>query len=86
MAWSELVNTSVAELRSKEAALPEENPTVGSTVIKTPVGVPCTEQEALELFAVSIHVMAAPAWYRFQLASTSVAFVGLYDLKTPPAR
>jgi hypothetical protein len=44
--------------------------------------VPCSEQEAIHLWAVAVHAMRAPAWYRIQLSPTSITYLALFELHT----
>ncbi|MFT3841279.1 MAG: hypothetical protein QM723_30085 [Myxococcaceae bacterium] len=43
--------------------------------------VACTEQEAFELFAVAVHLIGAPGWYRSQINETVTIYLALLDLK-----
>ena len=48
--------------------------------------VPCSEQEAIHLWAVAVHATGAPAWYRIQLSPTSITYLALFDLHTGHVR
>ncbi|MCE9584451.1 MAG: hypothetical protein K8T20_18335 [Planctomycetes bacterium] len=42
---------------------------------------PCSEEDAVRLFAIALHIMKAEAPYRYAMSPTSTAYVALFDIK-----